>query len=169
MACPVASQGWSWCRCGTSLLLNDTYCQKTNNKPDMKIETDLERIRETAQRKEDENWEFRSFLKGYDIDVEALDVIVHRLFDRVSLEIDCTACGNCCSEISPTLDQKDIERFSHGLGTSSGQFKRQFLVKNDKRFSEGLILSIRQPAGPPLFSTSFKRQPCPSGICLFRK
>ena len=39
----------------------------------LKIETDLERIRETAQRKEDENWEFRSFLKGYDIDVEALD------------------------------------------------------------------------------------------------
>ncbi len=27
-----------------------------------------------------ENWEFRSFLKGYDIEIEELDSIVHRLF-----------------------------------------------------------------------------------------
>jgi len=145
MACPVANQGSSW-RCGTALLLNGAYCQKTNNKPDMKIETDLQKIRGTSQRKNDENWEFRSLLKGYDIDVEALDAIVHRLFDHVSMEIDCTVCENCCREVSPALDQKDIERLSHGLGTSSGQFKRQFLVKNDKRFSEGLI---------------FNKKPCP--------
>jgi len=73
MAYTVASQGWNWCRCRTPLLLNNAYCQKANNKPDMKIETDLEKITETAQRKEDKNWEFRSFLKGYDIDIEALD------------------------------------------------------------------------------------------------
>ena len=47
----------------------------------MKIETDLKKIKETAQKKEDENWDFRSFLKGYDIEVEELDSIVHRLFD----------------------------------------------------------------------------------------
>ena len=73
-----------------------------------------------AHRKEDESWDFRSFLKGYDIQVEALDAIVHRLFDRVSMEIDCTACGNRCREVSPTLDQEDIERLSHGLGAGTG-------------------------------------------------
>ncbi len=41
----------------------------------MKIETDLKKIKETAQKKETENWEFRSFLKGYDIEVEELDSI----------------------------------------------------------------------------------------------
>ena len=91
----------------------------------MKIETDLKKIKETAQKKEDENWEFRSFLKGYDIEVEELDSIVHRLFNLVSMEIDCTACGNCCKEVSPTLDQEDIERLSHGLGASIDQFSRK--------------------------------------------
>ena len=41
----------------------------------MKIETDLKKIKETAQKKEDENWGFRSFLKGYDIAVEEVDSI----------------------------------------------------------------------------------------------
>ena len=112
----------------------------------MKIETDLKKIKETAQKKEDENWEFRSFLKGYYIEVEELDSIVHRLFELVSMEIDCTTCGNCCKEVSPALDQEDIERLAHGLGTSIDQFRQQFLVENDKNFSEGLI---------------FNKKPCP--------
>ncbi|MBW1737721.1 MAG: YkgJ family cysteine cluster protein [Deltaproteobacteria bacterium] len=102
----------------------------------MKIEIDIEKIKETAQKKEDENWEFRTFLKGYDIEVEELDSIVHRLFELVSMEIDCTACGNCCREVSPTLGQEDIERLSHSLGASIEQFRQQFLVENDKNFSE---------------------------------
>ena len=97
----------------------------------MKIETDLKKIKETAQKKEDENWEFCSFLKGYDIEVEELDSIVHRLFELVSMEIDCTACGNCCRDVSPTLGQEDIERLAHGLGTTIDQFRQQFLVKNE--------------------------------------
>jgi len=107
----------------------------------MNIETDLKKIKETAQKKEDENWEFRSFLKGYCIEVVKLDSIVHRLFDLVSMEIDCTACGNCCRGVSPILSQKDIERLAHGLGTSIEHFRRQFLVESDKNFSEGLIFN----------------------------
>lgn len=42
---------------------------------DMKVETDLKKIKQTSMKKEDENWEFRSFLKGYDIKVEELDFI----------------------------------------------------------------------------------------------
>ena len=68
----------------------------------MKVETDLKKIKETAEQKEDENWEFRSFLKGYDIEVEELDSIVHRLYEGVYREMDCTACGNCCRDISGT-------------------------------------------------------------------
>lgn len=54
----------------------------------MKIETDLKKIREAAETNEEENWEFRSFLKGYDVEVEELDSIVHGLYERVSMEID---------------------------------------------------------------------------------
>ena len=112
----------------------------------MKLETDLKKIKETAEKKWDENWEFRSFLKGYDIEIKELDSIVHKLVERVSMEIDCTACGNCCKKVLPTLEQEDIERLSHGLDTTPEAFKRQFLVKNDEAFSEGFI---------------FKKKPCP--------
>ena len=105
----------------------------------MKVETDLKKIKKTAKKKNDENWKFRSFLKGYDIEVEELDAIVHRLFEQVSGEIDCTACGNCCREISPVLEHEDIERLSRGLGISPEGFKELFLVQNDKNYSEGFI------------------------------
>jgi hypothetical protein len=62
----------------------------------MVIETDIKKIKKISKKKEDENWEFRSFLKGYDTDVEELDSIVQRLYYQVSAEIDCTACANCC-------------------------------------------------------------------------
>ena len=32
--------------------------QKRGNTSDMKFETDLQKIKETAEKKEDENWEF---------------------------------------------------------------------------------------------------------------
>ena len=95
----------------------------------MKVETDLKVIKVAARKKWDENWEFRSFLKGYDLEVEKLDAIVHRLFEKVYREIDCTACGNCCRKISPILQFKDIERLSRGLGIHPDVFKKRFLKK----------------------------------------
>ena len=112
----------------------------------MKVEGDLKIIKEAAMKKEDENWEFRSFLKGYDIEVEELDAIVHRLFESVSGEIDCTACGNCCRVVSPILQYKDIERLSRGLGIHPDNFKERFLKKDEEEYSEGLI---------------FNKKPCP--------
>jgi Fe-S-cluster containining protein len=112
----------------------------------MIVETDLKKIKEVVKKKEDENWQFRSFLKGYDIEVEELDSIVHRLFKEVYRQIDCTTCGNCCREISPVLEDEDIERLSRGLGISYGNFKERFLVKDDKNYSEGFI---------------FNKKPCP--------
>jgi len=96
----------------------------------LKVETDLKKIKETAEKKWDENWEFRSFLKGYDIEVRELDSIVHGLFKEVSGESDCTACGNCCREILPVLEREDIARLSRGLGISPKNFKERFLVKD---------------------------------------
>jgi hypothetical protein len=61
------------------------------------METDLIKIKNFAKKREDENWAFRTFLKGYDI--KKLDTIVHMLFKQVLKEVDCTACANCCKEM----------------------------------------------------------------------
>jgi hypothetical protein len=96
------------------------------------METNLKEIERTSKLKRDENWEFRTFLKGYDIPLEELDSIVHELFDYVSSEIDCTKCGNCCKNVSPLLKKNDINKLSDNCGISIAEFKKQFLKKTDE-------------------------------------
>ncbi len=52
------------------------------------METNLKKIERTSKLKTNENWEFRAFIKGYDIPLEEIDSIIHELFDYVSSEID---------------------------------------------------------------------------------
>ena len=107
----------------------------------MKIITDLNKIKELAEKREDENWDFRCFLKGYHIDMEELDEIVHDFYEQVVKEIDCRECGNCCSEISPAFEDGDIERMAKGLGISPSEFESQYLVEDDDEFSDDLIFN----------------------------
>lgn len=93
------------------------------------IETNLEKIQKLAKQREEENWKFRSFLKGSDYLPEKIDQTVYALFQEVSSKIDCTKCGNCCRKIRPVLSCSDIERFAKGLAISANQFKERYLVK----------------------------------------
>ena len=96
------------------------------------METDLKKIRRLSKEKNDENWNFRAFLKGYDIPVEELDAIVHELYEEVSSKIDCTACANCCKEMRITLDEEDIEKLSKSTGLPVAKFKGQYLKKDNE-------------------------------------
>lgn len=55
----------------------------------MKLEIDLDKIKKLSEKKDKENWNFRSFLKGYDATIEEIDSIVHKLYQRISSEINC--------------------------------------------------------------------------------
>lgn len=105
----------------------------------MKIETDLKVIKEIAEKREYENLEFRRFLKGYNMEMEEMDEIVHGLYEQVIEQIDCKKCANCCRVISPTMDEGDVERMAKGLGISPSEFEGQYLEKDDDKFSDGLI------------------------------
>jgi Fe-S-cluster containining protein len=94
------------------------------------METNVNKIRKLSKKKDDENWEFRTFLKG--CDSKRVDLIVHRLYREISSEIDCRTCANCCRKIQPVLDQNDVEKLSKGLGLSVAQFKDRYLVEDDE-------------------------------------
>lgn len=85
------------------------------NKPNVKLqigrismknlETDIPKIKALSKGKENENWEFRSFLKECDITPEDIDEIVHELYEQISSEINCTTCGNYAELIGLAEDQ----------------------------------------------------------------
>ena len=113
------------------------------------FETNLARIKELAEQKEKENWDFRTHLKGCDIEPEEIDAIVHQLYAQVSSKIDCGACANCCRELSAALEASDIERMAKAEHLTSAEFERKYLDKTDE---PGRFL-IRQKPCPFLDGT----------------
>ena len=93
------------------------------------METDLIKIKNLSKEREDENWYFRTFLKGYDI--KDLDSIVHELFKQVSEVMDCTSCGNCCKVMLPILKKKDIINLAKSLNITPNQFITKYVSKSE--------------------------------------
>ena len=103
----------------------------------MKLETDPKHVEQLAKEREDENWRFRSFLKGVDLDIEEIDAIVHRIYEAVSRQIDCRSCGNCCRKVLPTLSRTEVSRLASGLDLSEAELTRRYLqpAREKKMFS----------------------------------
>jgi len=93
----------------------------------MRLITDIETIQKLVAEKEDANWRFRSFLKGADMEFEELDTIVHQLYELVSAQIDCEACGHCCRVMHPILKKQDIERLVARLSLMVNEFESEYL------------------------------------------
>lgn len=91
------------------------------------IQTDLEKIRYYGSKNEKRNWDFRSFLKNYDMSIDEMDEIVNRLAHDFSEKIDCKKCYNCCTILRPSLTQEDILRISKANNMESDEFKDKFL------------------------------------------
>ncbi len=108
------------------------------------FETNLDRIKELAEQKTDENRAFRVHIKNCRIDPEEIDAIVHRLDAYVASKIDCRQCANCCRELAAAVGRDDIERLARAEGITPEQFERRHLEKTEE---------------PDRFL--FKRKPCP--------
>ena len=94
----------------------------------MKLQTDPKVVAQLAAERENANWRFLAFLKGVDLETEELDAIVHRHYKEVASQIDCCACGNCCREILPTLDDADVNRLAMGLGNGPAKLVAEYLT-----------------------------------------
>jgi hypothetical protein len=86
----------------------------------MKIETDLNIIKINSEIKEEENFEFRSFLKNQDSG--KIDNIVHELYEEVLGHIDCTKCANCCIELETCFQKKEIDQLTQHLNIDQNEF-----------------------------------------------
>ncbi len=101
------------------------------------MEIHLEKIKKIAKIKEDENWNFRSYLKMQD--PNKIDRIVNSLNEKYSSLIDCTECGNCCTDLQPQIRKKDFPGLKKELKLSESEIKSKYLAldeDNDLRFKD---------------------------------
>jgi uncharacterized protein len=111
----------------------------------MKIVTSLETIKEMALERENENLDFRAFLKQIDIGSRKIDAIVHKILDEVTSQIDCTKCANCCKQIRPILDNADVSKFSLGIKNSVPIFRERYLREDDENSSHYIFKELPCP------------------------
>jgi uncharacterized protein len=93
------------------------------------MELNLNKIKLLGEKREDENFRFRAFLKG--VDTDKADRIVHRLHHEISSQIDCTKCGNCCKMLRPAVNHKEIIRLAHIKNISTEEFEKKYVKKDE--------------------------------------
>ena len=91
------------------------------------MEIDLFRIRELSQEHDDENWEFRSWLKQNAPD--NIDGVVKALSQKYFALIDCTQCANCCRSLQTEFNKSELHTIAKTLGQSIEAFEKQFMTE----------------------------------------
>ena len=94
---------------------------------------DLVQIGALAEQKEDENWEFRQFVKfECERKPQEMDKQVSEETRRVWAGIDCTACANCCREVRPTCSEEEVSRLAGRLDMTPEQLVGAYLEHNEE-------------------------------------
>jgi Fe-S-cluster containining protein len=107
----------------------------------MDLNFDPMTVERAGSLKWDENLRFRLWLKNKS--PEAVTAAVDLIGRKVSEQVDCTQCANCCKGLSIAPKSTDVKRLSDGLGLSPYEFKTKYLKKDH----EGDLV--------------FKQRPCP--------
>ena len=96
---------------------------------DMRKMIEPDKVREAAEKKEEENWMFRTFLKMC-ADEKELDKQFKRLHEEIFSQYDCSKCRNCCREYTIEIPKKDLEKIAKELEMPKSLVIRTFLKKN---------------------------------------
>ncbi len=92
------------------------------------IQTNLAVIATLAEEREDENYEFRVFLKNSDED--KVDKIVKQLNDEITPKIDCTQCGNCCKSLMISITPPERSFFASHFSLSHQEANEKYLTQS---------------------------------------
>ncbi len=88
------------------------------------------KVKFEAKKKENENMEFRTFLKC-NADEEELDKQFKMLHEELFEHYDCDRCRNCCKMYRGSIPNEDLEQDAEYLYMTKEQFVDTFLVKNE--------------------------------------
>lgn len=89
-----------------------------------------DKVKAEAKKKEDENFKFRSYLKGH-ADANELDRQFLSLHKELFADYDCSKCRNCCKMYKGSIPAEDIDRDAQYLGIAPDQFVDTYLEKEE--------------------------------------
>lgn len=92
------------------------------------LTTDRNFIKAQAEINEDENDNFRIYLKSFNSD--ELDDKVHAINDCVTPQIDCTTCGACCMKLMINVTEEEKNSVAAHLNITSQKFKENYLEES---------------------------------------
>jgi Fe-S-cluster containining protein len=87
-------------------------------------------VRAMAQKLEEQNYKFRTFLKNR-ADDDELDAQFLELHRELFAGYDCCKCNNCCKSYSIILDNDEVKRISTFLGLTDSDFIVKYLTNAD--------------------------------------
>jgi uncharacterized protein len=82
-------------------------------------------IEQSAFAKENENDLFKQFLRSQHS--SKIDEMVQELNTKISPQIDCTQCGNCCRSLMINVAKNDAERLARHLNISPENFYKKYI------------------------------------------
>ena len=94
----------------------------------MKLEINLNNIKQFASKKQQENNTFASYLKIQDS--EKVDAIMHKLSNEITSQIDCLKCGNCCNNLRPIANDEILKQFVEPRNIQKYKYLKEFSCKN---------------------------------------
>ena len=101
-------------------------------------------IQRFSRHNENADLNFRSYLKdGCRLSNQELDKVVLEIGDRVSRQIDCTQCANCCKTLEIIVNKWDIIRLSKHFNFSEKEFTIRFVTN-----SRGGGMAFKSPPCP---------------------
>jgi uncharacterized protein len=95
---------------------------------DDKPVTDLAYIEQTAKAKEQENLDFRAYVRA-DLDLSdyRLNGIVQHATEAVWAHIDCRTCANCCKTRHPVFSRAEVQRIADYVGITAAELRARYL------------------------------------------
>jgi len=87
-------------------------------------------IKEKAQKLEEQNYKFRTFLKNR-ADDDELDAQFLKLHNELFSDYDCCKCTNCCKAYRISLADDEVERIAVFLKMVTSAFIAKYLNKAD--------------------------------------
>lgn len=88
---------------------------------------DLDFIAAESDRRMRENEAFRTYLRSIDLQ---LDTTVKSLNQRISAEVDCTTCGNCCRSLLINVTAEEADALALRRGVSVPELKQTHLEES---------------------------------------